>query len=220
MILNCIFITQQINCVRHFLRLGWLRERQIGEFVRLGFFRRFQLILPIFLLGEIVRWIFLQFSVSYGVVKLYRLLYLQLGGCWRIRLLQGSIWKDVGCWWKVLCVVCVGRRKSLTAICFSLTILLGGFGVFVFKWLRVSFVSHIDHSSNFAQFKLSMFFYSFNDVWSTIWVGVVGEIWNHRNSIIFNRRVADASEVCVMVQINVWSWISEKCRSASFSFSS
>jgi len=61
---------------------------------------------------------------------LYRLLYLQLGGSWRIRLLLGPIWKGVGCWWKVLCVVCVGRRKSLTAICFSLAVLLGGFGVF------------------------------------------------------------------------------------------
>jgi len=37
---------------------------------------------------------------------------------------------------------------------------------------------------------------SVNDVWNTIWVGVVGEIWNQRNSIVFNRGVADALEVC------------------------
>ena len=67
---------------------------------------------------------------------------------------------------------------------------------FCFKWLRVTFVSHINPSSNFAQFRLSLFFDSFNDVWNTIWVRVVGEIRNHKNSIIFNRRVTDASEVC------------------------
>ena len=91
---------------------------------------------------------------------------------------------------------------------------------FCFKWLGVSFVSHIDPASNFVQFKLSMFSDSFNDVWSAIWVGVVGEIWIHRNSIIFNRRVVDASEVRALVQAKVWSWISAKCRSTSFSFSS
>jgi len=52
---------------------------------------------------------------------------------------------------------------------------------------------------------MSMSSDSVNDVWSTIWVGVVTEIWNHRNFIIFNRGVADASEVFALVQVNVWS---------------
>jgi len=52
-----------------------------------------------------------------------------------------------------------------------------------------------------------------------MWVGVVGEIWNHRNFIVFNRGVADALEVCALMQANVWSWISTKSRSASFPFS-
>jgi len=61
---------------------------------------------------------------------------------------------------------------------------------------------------------------SINEVWNTIWAGVVGEIWIHRNSIIFNRGVADASEVCSLMQGKVWSWISTKSRDASVSFSS
>jgi len=44
-----------------------------------------------------------------------------------------------------------------------------------------------------------------NEVWNTIWVGVVGEIWIHRNSIIFNNGVIDASEVYTLIQAKVWS---------------
>ena len=50
-------------------------------------------------------------------------------------------------------------------------------------------------------------------------VGVVGEIWNHINSFIFNRGVTDASEVCTLMQAKVWSWISAKSRTTSVSFS-
>jgi len=59
---------------------------------------------------------------------------------------------------------------------------------------------------------------SFNDVRRTIWVGMVGEIWNHRNNIILNRGVADASEVCALMQVKVWTWVSTKSRYAPFSF--
>jgi len=84
--------------------------------------------------------------------------------------------------------------------------------------LGVSFVSHNDPMSNFAQLRMNTSSDSINDVWSTIWVRVVGEIW--RNSIIFNRGVADASEVCSLMQAKVWSWMSVKSCSASVPFSS
>jgi len=90
---------------------------------------------------------------------------------------------------------------------------------FCYKWLGVSFVSHIDPKFNFAHFWMSQSLDSINIVWSTIWVGVVSEIWNHWNLIIFKRGVADVSEVFAMVQVKVWSWISAKSRSASFSYS-
>jgi len=80
-------------------------------------------------------------------------------------------------------------------------------------------VFHIDPKSNFDQFRLSRSSDSVNVMWSTIWVGVVSEFWNHRNFIIFKRDVADASEVFALVQVNVWSWISVKIRSTSFSYS-
>jgi len=40
-------------------------------------------------------------------------------------------------WWlKIHCVVCVGRRKSLTTICFSSAVLLGVFGVYALSDLE------------------------------------------------------------------------------------
>jgi len=80
-------------------------------------------------------------------------------------------------------------------------------------------VYHIDPKSNFDQFRISMSSDSVNDVWSTIWVRVVTEIWNHKIFIIFKRGVADASEVFALVQVKVWFWILVKNRSALFSFS-
>ena len=56
-----------------------------------------------------------------------------------------------------------------------------------FKWLDVSFVYHRDPISIFVQFRMSQSSKLINDVWSSIWVGVVGEIWNHMNFIAFNR---------------------------------
>jgi len=90
---------------------------------------------------------------------------------------------------------------------------------FYFRWLGVSFVSHNDPLSNFAQFRMNTCSESINDLWSTIWVGVVGEIWLHKNSIIFKSSVADVSEVCTLMQVKVWSWISVKLGSASVPFS-
>jgi len=61
---------------------------------------------------------------------------------------------------------------------------------------------------------------SVNEVWSTIWIGIVSEIWKHRNSVIFNRGVTDVSEVFASVQVKVWSWIYAKSHSAYFPYSS
>jgi len=46
---------------------------------------------------------------------------------------------------------------------------------------------------------------SVNDVWRTIWVDIVSEIWKHRISVIFNKGVADVSEVFPSAQVKVWS---------------
>ncbi|XP_068477366.1 uncharacterized protein [Phaseolus vulgaris] len=45
---------------------------------------------------------------------------------------------------------------------------------------------------------------SVNDVWGSIWVGIVSEIWNIRNSVIFNSGMADVSEVFASMQVKCW----------------
>ena len=126
----------RISCFRFYLRQGWSRERRIVGFGRLGVFKRFQLILPIFMLGRIVRWFLLRLSVGCGDAKSYLLLFLLLGGCLKISLILGSFWKGEGCRLKILCVVCVGRRKNLIAICFSIVVLFGAFGVYALSGLE------------------------------------------------------------------------------------
>ena len=74
----------------------------------------------------------------------------------------------------------------------------------------MSFVIHKDPLTNFLQFRLSQASDSVNDVWGSIWVGVVSGIWNHRNCVSFDRGVIDALEVFPLVQVKVWSWIYAK----------
>ena len=84
----------------------------------------------------------------------------------------------------------------------------------------MSSVIHKDPKSNFSQFRMSQASVSVNEVWSTIWIGIVSEIWNIRNSVIFNSGVADVSEVFASVQVKVWSWIHAKSRFSYFPYSS
>ncbi|XP_068497922.1 uncharacterized protein [Phaseolus vulgaris] len=70
-------------------------------------------------------------------------------------------------------------------------------------WFGVSSVIHKDPKSNFSQFRMSQTSVSVNKVWGTIWVGIVSKIWKHRNSVIFNRGVADVSEVFASVQVKI-----------------
>jgi len=88
-----------------------------------------------------------------------------------------------------------------------------------FALLGVTYMFHNDPLSKFLQFRMCNASNLGNDVWATIWVGVVSEIWKHKNNVIFKRGVVDESELFALVQLKVWSWISSKTRFASFSYS-
>jgi len=51
-----------------------------------------------------------------------------------------------------------------------------------------------------------------------IWVGIVSEIWNHRNNVVFKNGRVDLVEVFTMVQRKTWSWVTIKERLANFSY--
>jgi len=52
-----------------------------------------------------------------------------------------------------------------------------------------------------------------------IWVGIIGEIWNHRNMMVFKNECVDLVEVFTVVQRKTWSWIMVKERLVDFSYS-
>jgi len=85
-----------------------------------------------------------------------------------------------------------------------------------YEWLGVTSMIHIDPVSNFSQFKMCNASCLVNEFWEAIWVGVVSEIWKHRNNVIFNKGKADMSKVFTMVQVKVWSWIYSKSSLRSF----
>ena len=87
-----------------------------------------------------------------------------------------------------------------------------------FEWLGVSFVIHSDPMQNFIQFRLSQASVSVNDVWGAIWVGIVSEIWKHRNLVVFNGGVADALEVFASTQVKVWCGLGLQQSPAKFIF--
>jgi len=52
-----------------------------------------------------------------------------------------------------------------------------------------------------------------------IWVDIIGEIWNHRNMMVFKNEYVDLIEVFTAVKRKIWSWITVKERLTDFSYS-
>lgn len=52
-----------------------------------------------------------------------------------------------------------------------------------------------------------------------IWVGIVSEIWNHRNRVVFENGRVDLVEVFTVAQRKTWSWVTVKEKLVVFSYS-
>jgi len=117
-----------------------------------------------------------------------------------------------------LCGLC-GKVEESSSHLFSICDFTWRVWCLFFEWLDMSFVINKDPLVNFLQFRMCSASDVVNDVWRAIWVGVVSEIWRHRNSVTFDRGVVDALEVFTLVQVNVWSWIYAKSRCISFTYS-
>jgi len=78
---------------------------------------------------------------------------------------------------------------------------------------------HREPKKHFDNFKLSGVKESVNHIWGCVWIAVVGELWKHRNEMIFKGGRIDHNEIFTLVQLKVWSWVRSKAREIYFSFS-
>jgi len=53
------------------------------------------------------------------------------------------------------------------------------------EWLRSSLALHCDVQMHFKMFKLIGLKHVIIRCWGDIWVGIVSEIWNHKNKVVF-----------------------------------
>jgi len=44
-----------------------------------------------------------------------------------------------------------------------------------------------------------------NQIWKGMWVAIVGEIWKHRNGVIFKQGKVDSEEIFCMVQMHAYN---------------
>jgi len=84
--------------------------------------------------------------------------------------------------------------------------------------LGTSSVLHCDAQMHFKMFKLIGSKHVIARC-EGIWVGIIGEIWNYRNMVIFKNGCIDLVEVFTVVQRKTWSWIMVKEKVVGFSYS-
>ena len=80
-------------------------------------------------------------------------------------------------------------------------------------------IAHYEPKKHFAQFRLTKESKVVNNIWSCVWITVIGELWKQRNKKIFRNKTIDHSEIFMMVQLEVWSWVTAKVRLTCFSYS-
>jgi len=69
------------------------------------------------------------------------------------------------------------------------------------EWLRFSSVFHCDAQMHFKMFKLLGLKHATIRCWGGIWVGIIGEIWNYINRVVFKNVRVDLVEVFILVQM-------------------
>jgi len=66
-------------------------------------------------------------------------------------------------------------------------------------------VHHNHYIVNFQHFHLMQLNDKQNQIWKGMWVAIVGEIWKHRNGVIFKQGKVDSEEIFCMVQMHAYN---------------
>jgi len=83
----------------------------------------------------------------------------------------------------------------------------------------VSSIDLIAPGSHFKHFNILDASTLVNLIMGNVWIALVSELWRHKNNCLFKGGVVNHTEVFSLAQVKVWSWISSKIPSVSFSFS-
>jgi len=78
---------------------------------------------------------------------------------------------------------------------------------------------HIKAMVNFKHFNIVNLNSRQNTMLRCTWLPIVGEIWKHRNGVIFNQRKVYPEEIFDLAQVTTWAWMKHKIPSVKFSYS-
>jgi len=71
-------------------------------------------------------------------------------------------------------------------------------------------VHHVKARVNFQHFHLFDLNSRQNLAWRGMWLAIIGEIWNHRNEVIFKHKKVDPIEIFSYAQVVAWVWMKHK----------
>jgi len=117
-----------------------------------------------------------------------------------------------------LCELCCAHEENVDHLFFSCTVSQMVCNMYD-RWLGLSTVHHVKARANFQQFHLFDLNSTQNLVWKGMWLAIIGEIWNHRNGVIFNHRKVDPIEIFDQAQAVAWAWMKYKIQNMKFSYS-
>jgi len=117
-----------------------------------------------------------------------------------------------------LCDLCGTHEETIVHLFFSCRVAQMVWNM-CDRWLRVCNVHHINPRANFNHFHLANLNSRQNLAWRGMWLATIGEIWNHRNGVIFKQRKVDPIEIFSHAQMVAWVWMKHKIPTTSFSYS-
>ena len=116
------------------------------------------------------------------------------------------------------CPLCGVEEETLRHLFFECRVSWRIWGMCL-EWLGFLSVLHGDAQLHFKMFKPIGLKHVIVRCWGGIWVGIVSEIWNHRNKVVFENGHVDVVEVFSFTQRKTWSWVTSMESVVNFSYS-
>jgi len=117
-----------------------------------------------------------------------------------------------------LCELCLAYEENAEHLFFSCSVTQKVWTLRD-RWKGLSSMHHNKARDNFQDFHLVNLNSRQNIVWQGMWLAIIGEIWKHRNRVVFKQRKVDSIEIFGLAQVTTWVWMKHKIQSVQFSYS-